>query len=182
MPKQSGFGSIEGILVVVIIMIVGFTGYYVWRAKDNAGSTYDKITGSSGAAALKKPALQAAAAQTQSVYDAFIRQSGDSINQTSGKAWDIGFINAHKNWFTSDFLDKADKTADGANHYIMICYGQSATLDGFIASGQSIASGSAQVTVQEKQHGQPIDIKFPVTLKQSGGGWAIDRIDISGCP
>ncbi|HSW79357.1 MAG TPA: hypothetical protein VLG47_01125 [Candidatus Saccharimonadales bacterium] len=33
---QSGFSAVEGILILVVVGILGFTGYYVWHAKQNA--------------------------------------------------------------------------------------------------------------------------------------------------
>ena len=40
MKNQKGFTLIEGLLILVIVGILGFTGWYVWRAKDNADKTY----------------------------------------------------------------------------------------------------------------------------------------------
>ena len=34
--NQSGFSAIEGLLIIVIVAIVGFTGYYVWHSAQNA--------------------------------------------------------------------------------------------------------------------------------------------------
>jgi uncharacterized protein (UPF0333 family) len=44
MPRkgnQSGFSALEGMLVLVIVVIVGFTGYYVWHSKQTADKTYN---------------------------------------------------------------------------------------------------------------------------------------------
>jgi len=34
--NQNGFSAIEGLLILVIIMIIGFTGWFVWHARNNA--------------------------------------------------------------------------------------------------------------------------------------------------
>ena len=50
--NQYGFGAIEGLLVLVVIAIIGFTGWYVWHAKQ----TTDKnlTSGSSSAPVFNK--------------------------------------------------------------------------------------------------------------------------------
>lgn len=34
--NQSGFGVVEGLLILIIVGILGFTGWYVWHSKNNA--------------------------------------------------------------------------------------------------------------------------------------------------
>lgn len=38
--NQRGFGAVEGLLFLILLSILGFTGYYVYHAKNNANSTY----------------------------------------------------------------------------------------------------------------------------------------------
>src|SRR5262249_53344198 len=37
--KQKGFGAVEALLILVIIGMLGFTGWYVWHAKQTADKT-----------------------------------------------------------------------------------------------------------------------------------------------
>jgi len=39
--KQKGFTAIEGLLLLIIVGIIGFTGWYVWHAKRSADKTLD---------------------------------------------------------------------------------------------------------------------------------------------
>src|SRR6185312_10539783 len=39
--NQKGFGAIEGLLFLILLSILGFTGYYVWHTSKNANSTYN---------------------------------------------------------------------------------------------------------------------------------------------
>lgn len=40
--KQKGFTVIEGILLLVIVGILGFTGWYVWHSRVTSESSYNK--------------------------------------------------------------------------------------------------------------------------------------------
>jgi hypothetical protein len=45
--KQDGFGSIESLLLLVIVCIVGFTGWFVWMSKNNTNkllASTDKVS------------------------------------------------------------------------------------------------------------------------------------------
>lgn len=49
MKKQSGFTIVEVLLVVLILSVVGFGGYYVWHSPNKADKTYDNSSKSSQA-------------------------------------------------------------------------------------------------------------------------------------
>src|SRR5438874_162501 len=60
--EQGGFTAIEGLLLVVIASLIGFTGWYVWHSKNNADKSYISTSNASMAAsaktrAQKKPAI-----------------------------------------------------------------------------------------------------------------------------
>ncbi len=38
--EQSGFSSLEIVLIIVIVAMVAFVGYYVYKANKNANNTY----------------------------------------------------------------------------------------------------------------------------------------------
>jgi hypothetical protein len=39
--NQKGFGAVEGLLILILVSILGFTGYYVYHSRNNATSTYN---------------------------------------------------------------------------------------------------------------------------------------------
>lgn len=41
---QNGFGAIEALLFLILISILGFTGYYVYHTKNNTDSIYNNTT------------------------------------------------------------------------------------------------------------------------------------------
>jgi len=38
--KQSGFSAVEGLLILIILGLVSFTGWYVWHSKQSTDKTY----------------------------------------------------------------------------------------------------------------------------------------------
>jgi hypothetical protein len=37
--KQRGFGNVEGLLIIIVVLLVGFIGYYVYNARQNTNNT-----------------------------------------------------------------------------------------------------------------------------------------------
>lgn len=44
LKNQKGFGAVEALLILVILGIVGFTGYFVWHAKQNTDKSLTPTT------------------------------------------------------------------------------------------------------------------------------------------
>lgn len=58
MRKSFGFTAVEGLLILVIVGILGFTGWYVWNSKQNTDKTNTAATQASNqATAVKTPAI-----------------------------------------------------------------------------------------------------------------------------
>lgn len=57
--NQDGFSIIEGLLILVIIAIVGGTGWYVVKAKDQTDKTYSQTTASTIVPTKKTAAVKA---------------------------------------------------------------------------------------------------------------------------
>jgi prepilin-type N-terminal cleavage/methylation domain-containing protein len=49
LKNQQGFGIIEMLLVIILLSLVGFIGYYVYHANNKATDTYDQTTNASSA-------------------------------------------------------------------------------------------------------------------------------------
>ncbi|HEX5448016.1 MAG TPA: hypothetical protein VFW90_02330 [Candidatus Saccharimonadales bacterium] len=45
--SQKGFAALEGLLILIIIAIIGGTGYYVWHSKNQIDSVYSSTANSS---------------------------------------------------------------------------------------------------------------------------------------
>ena len=49
--NQKGFGAVEALLFLILLSILGFTGYYVWHTSKNANSTYNSAANTNGSLA-----------------------------------------------------------------------------------------------------------------------------------
>lgn len=57
--NERGFGAIEALLVLTIVGILGFTGYFVWHAKQNSDKLLHQATSSLATNSKKKVANEA---------------------------------------------------------------------------------------------------------------------------
>lgn len=64
--KQSGFSTLEALLVVVLVGVVGFAGWYVYDSKNNANNAYNKAASLSTAVKSSAKATPKKAAPTNS--------------------------------------------------------------------------------------------------------------------
>lgn len=63
--NQNGFGAIETLLIIVIVGILGFTGWWVWNSKDKANSSFHNSGNSQTYSAKKKAPTQSSSKNTQ---------------------------------------------------------------------------------------------------------------------
>lgn len=63
--NQKGFGAVEGLLILILLTMVGFTGYYVYHSRNNANSTYDSAT-KAGSSSVQTPTAQSSESKTYS--------------------------------------------------------------------------------------------------------------------
>jgi hypothetical protein len=79
MKKQQGFAALEAILMLVAIAIVGFTGYYVWHARQDT----NKVLGQTQAIAAGKQS------QSTKVTTKQLIQYSDEASALVKKAYDV---------------------------------------------------------------------------------------------
>jgi cytoskeletal protein RodZ len=53
-PKTKGFSTIEGLLILVIVLILGGVGWYVWHSTNDANKTLNEADKTSNSQALPK--------------------------------------------------------------------------------------------------------------------------------
>ncbi|HSX05306.1 MAG TPA: hypothetical protein VLF69_02470 [Candidatus Saccharimonadales bacterium] len=53
--RQQGFATAEGLLVVVVLLILGFTGWFVWHSQKDASKTLNTTNTQTGAANKTSP-------------------------------------------------------------------------------------------------------------------------------
>ena len=64
MKKQSGFTLIEGLLILVIVGLLGGTGWYVWNAHNKANDTLTNADAANSSTARKTAARRTTARTT----------------------------------------------------------------------------------------------------------------------
>ncbi len=191
---QNGFGVIETLLVLILLSIVGFTGYYVYHSQKNSNSSYNNAAkannskaSSAGSATQASPEFERAVMQAQTVYDAdtlYISSSHDPITTDWGQSngWtylDIRFISGHKDWFSTSFLNKAlgielDQTP--TPNGLLQCV--NATFDKMTAVGET--NNGLEKVVKVTESGQSTKT-FKATMVLQNDQWVIDKVDLSGC-
>lgn len=79
--NQNGYGTVEIILIIVIVAAIGFVGWFVYHTKQNSDKTLDQATSTSQNAGphFAKPD-QSKAKQTP---DSQSKSSSSSTNKTS---------------------------------------------------------------------------------------------------
>jgi hypothetical protein len=78
--RQSGFSSIEGLLIVIIVLLVGFIGYYVWHTQKGADETLNSAAKS--AQSSPRPSVSKKAVSGQQ-----ITLNGGLVSFTIPKSW-----------------------------------------------------------------------------------------------
>jgi hypothetical protein len=72
MKSQKGFAALAGLLIIVILAIIGGTGYYVWHSKNQADSAYDK-TANQSVKTIKTPTSRSLVESANAVKTTFLK-------------------------------------------------------------------------------------------------------------
>jgi hypothetical protein len=195
--NQKGFGAVEGLLILILLSILGFTGYYVYHTRNNANSTYNKTASSTNSPqTASKLTLDDAVSRTQTAYDAWDKsitqgqvlqdKSNWANNPNNGlSAQDLQIINNNKSWFTSAFVAKVNKYRETnttpPSYGLLGCQGGIAYYhNGSLkVTGDKVNGDTAQVTVtydtgREGAYSNAIK----VGLSAVNGAWAINSVDL----
>ncbi len=81
--KQNGFSAIEAVLILVIVAMIGFTGWYVWHAKQSADKTLTADS-SSTPSFKKKSSTQSSTAK---IPDGWVWYEGNGFKFAYPKAY-----------------------------------------------------------------------------------------------
>jgi Tfp pilus assembly protein PilV len=182
--NQRGFAVVEAVLAVLLVAAIGSTGYFAYKAHQNKSTPVAATssikstasTSSTSSTATPTPSLADAVTVAQTAFNEYASQAN-----TSNGLQGMDFINAHKTWFTTNFINTASANGSSTSGNYLICYNGSAFLDSVTVSGGSLAGQTATVSASESVQGTAGAYVLPVTLKVVSGAWAIDSIDFSSC-
>jgi len=97
-PDQTGFATIEAVLIIVVVAILGYTGWFVWHAKQNTDKTLSNTANS-------QPALQKAAKKGES------EAVKSSQKYLEIKEWKVKFPYEGEDTLSYKFRDSEQKYA-----------------------------------------------------------------------
>lgn len=97
--QQRQAGSIEIILIGVIVLIIAFVGWFVWHAKQNADKTLSSANASANSATVAKPKTSKTVTQSTAGSDNnSLQQDLNTINsQNSQSDQDLNSANSGLN-------------------------------------------------------------------------------------
>ena len=96
--NQQGFAAIEAVLVVIVLGIIGFTGWFVYHSKQTTNKTLDQTSAASSAAGQKKSSLKGPSYAQQSATQAVPASKAAAITYLNVPEWGlkISFPDADK--------------------------------------------------------------------------------------
>ncbi len=166
--NQKGFAAVEAVLLVVILAMLGGTGYYIWHANKTASTTYDtasKISESSSSQKASNKATSSAQSFPIKEWKVQAKYSGDQKLHYIFENDSLGYTSA---LFSSDALDAADPLCkNGAYGGVITRYKSSDKFlagDGEIDSGMTAAQTAA--SLQPGQYGHVGDYYYFYTSPQ----------------
>ncbi len=80
MKDSRGFAAIEGLLILILVGIIGGTGWYVWKAHDKANKSLDNATQSSNTTANIPKKTKTTNAQNTNSRDIVIQGVEKALN------------------------------------------------------------------------------------------------------
>jgi|GEM_PF-2471482 len=83
--NQSGFAVVEALLVVIILAIVGFTGWFVWHSKQSVDATLSNTGTSTNVVGKKKAATKPAETLTTQI----VAPASVNVALTYPKTWKV---------------------------------------------------------------------------------------------
>jgi prepilin-type N-terminal cleavage/methylation domain-containing protein len=175
--NQKGFTAIESVLVIVILAIIGGTGYYIYQANNKSTDTQNAAqtaTASTTVASTTGKSAAAAGAQAKLVYANLLKDFNK--NGAAHTNWDVTYVDssAGSKAFTTDFktaVDNGTAWSDG-----VFCT-TSTTFDGFSVSKTSLGATTASVTLLPTTKGKSDanSTQIKLGLQYSKGNWLVDK-------
>lgn len=146
--NQSGFAIIEAILVVIVLGIIGFTGYFVYHSRQATDKALAD-TGNSNVPAVKKPAVKTAPADSQKFLE--IKEWGVEIpydsSDTLTYSIEEGSDTKVAQVASADLASKYGGGCDtyGSGSIARLSGNDTYTIDGSVTVAQAYASNPASM-------------------------------------
>ncbi len=178
--NQQGFSSVEAILIVVIIAIIGFAGWYVYNANKKANNTIDTASQSNNSAqtvSLTSTKTSAAAGtRAKLVATALL-----SYTKANSKASLKTYVDKHINdgQFTKTFKTAVDAGSGFSTASTSPVYcSEGAVPTGFKVATSKLNGDSAVVSLTPVVTTKVTATTVPqLTLQYVHSNWSVDKYD-----
>jgi hypothetical protein len=192
--NQSGFAAIEAVLILVVVSILGFTGWFVWHAKQNANAALSN-------AANSQPKASKASKGAASPSDGGWKTYTSSLTKTSlqyPSSWKI-MRNADPDifqlespdgwtvWFAVNKKDPSDTNTESNSAYSGCGHGSACDVDD-IYSIDKIAANNGfgdeyilQTAVHTNNIANPTDSYF-IWLEKPLSGTSLPQLGVTTLP
>src|SRR5665213_1817337 len=164
--NDSGFGIVEGLLVLVVVGILGFTGWFVWHSKQAVDKT---LVVNSTAPTFKKQTKTTTSAPTTN--SSSTPESATSTPQESSTTPAADYATSIQILSISDSNDVTFQLNGVANtnNYYLNWTASSSNLTGHVAFTASQASPDSILTTTFKDYPFSTATTYSVTICENGG-------------
>jgi len=86
--NQQGFGAVEGLLIVVVVAVIAFVGWYIYNGNKKASNTYNAASTSSKVTTTGTPkthTTEEAVNLVQTTYDSYLTELNKANSDTTNK-------------------------------------------------------------------------------------------------
>jgi cytoskeletal protein RodZ len=164
--SDSGFGLVEGLLILVVVGILGFTGWFVWHSKQTADKT---LVVNSTAPSFKKQTKTTTSAPTANSSTAHdttsSTQQGLNTTPAADYATSIQILSISD---SNDITFQLNGLAN-TNNYYQNWTASSSNLTGHIAFTASQAAPDSILTTTFKDYSFSTPTTYSVSICENGG-------------
>jgi uncharacterized protein (UPF0333 family) len=154
--NQKGFAALEAVLIVVILAILGGTGYYVYHANKKADDTLNSASQAAQSSPSKSKSIKASAANSAPKYFT-ITEWGVRAPETNGDTLTYKFTSSTDN--VAEVISQKLSQSYGCNSYgagLISRYsgtGPASDVDQLAPVGQTVAQYAATTNATHGQTG-----------------------------
>ena len=181
---QQGFGTVEALLILVIVVIVGFVGWFVYNTNQKASKTIDSANQSNS----NSQAVNLTSTNTSSAAGTKAKEVATHLlnySQTESKLTLHSYVDKHVNdgEFTVAFKTAADNGTTLASGSVNPVYCSSTEPTGFKVSSTKMSGDTAVVTLGLVTSDKSAVSQVPqLTLNYAKGIWSVDQYSCSVSP
>ncbi|HET9850615.1 MAG TPA: hypothetical protein VFP35_03265 [Candidatus Saccharimonadales bacterium] len=192
MKRQSGFAALEALLILIIIAIIGGTGYYVWHSKNQTDKILNSTTNTSSSRTATKSTVAEPPADPYKGWSTYTTK-GEKISFRYPENWSLSdtslssrdIVSLSDGSGATVFINAGAVPGDDtsastkANTQNVIFLGQPSELIFWTSPGQTDTSEASEVDLASSQHTKNIELPSEGQSDQGNFDIALDFGDNS---